>query len=382
MALSPSTENFEVSLASTFASRPPPEWLVEGLIPAKAITLLMGQSQAKKSFIAIDLAACIASGREFLGRKTKPGAVLYLAIEDSFDLGLRFKAVMENFDDASSQRLLVSESSVTLPGNTVAFGDLRKFLRAHSEGANPIRTIVIDTYVYFHDGDINSPSDTSTILRELRSLIQQFKLSIIVVCHPARDNDKRPMGAMNLFNSVACILGVKSDEGSYYSVITVLKNKGSPIGQKTRVDFTLVGFGDGTSTMKVHSFRPIAAGPMPSTTQTSSTQISSDDEQMLGLLEASQGGGLTHSQWSKDASAKHSITPSVFNKRLKKLKDHPRLVRSGSRYHLVPVPSQCGSSAVAPMDVSSAGSGGGSKDPHPALNPAPETGEPICVEID
>lgn len=372
MALSPCTENFEVCLASDFAGRPPPEWLVEGFIPAKAITLLMGQSQAKKSFIAIELAARLASGREFLGRKTKPGAVLYLAIEDSYDLGLRLKVVTENFDEASHQRLMVSESSVTLPGNTAAFGDLRKFLRAHSEGPNPIRTIVIDTYVYFHDGDINSPSDTSTILRELRSLILQFKLSIIVVCHPARDNDKRPMGAMNLFNSVACILGVKSDEDSYFSVLTVLKNKGTPTGQRTRVDFTLVEFGDGTSTLKVQSFSPIAASKQPST-----AQPSSEDKQLLALLETSTGEGLTHGEWSKAASAKHGITLSVFNKRLKKLKNDPRLVLSGSRYCLVPVPSQCGSSAVAPMDVSSAGSGGGAKAPHPAPNPAPETDHPV-----
>lgn len=52
--------------------------IVEGL------TLLCGSSKIGKSWFALSLCCAVASGKPFLGRRTEQGAVLYLALEDSY----------------------------------------------------------------------------------------------------------------------------------------------------------------------------------------------------------------------------------------------------------------------------------------------------------
>ncbi len=280
MGLSPQLEHFEAFSVRDLANRPSPEWLVERLIPAKSITLLMGASQARKSFTVLELAACIASGRPFLGRNVKMGTVLYLSLEDSFDISSRFQAITADFDDKTAQRFIASESAVTLPKRRLSFEDLQKFLRARVISPNAVSTIIFDTYAYFNDGDLNSPSDASAILRELRGLILEFNVSIILVCHPALDNENRPMGAMNLFNSVACVLKVKQ-AGINRSSITTLKNKGGPIGGRLVIEFGVVDLADGSTTLRL---KGLVGETAPGEADSPAT-LSQDDEKFLQLLE-------------------------------------------------------------------------------------------------
>ncbi len=67
---------------------PQPSWLVKGLLPANADTMIYGPSGACKSFLAIDIAASIAAAMTqadmlALGKYSivKPGAVFYCAAE-------------------------------------------------------------------------------------------------------------------------------------------------------------------------------------------------------------------------------------------------------------------------------------------------------------
>lgn len=345
-ALPPPLENFEAFAVNDFATHSPPEWLVERLIPARSITLLMGKSQARKSFAAIDLAACVASGREFLGRKVKMGSVLYLPLEDSFDLSARLQAVCADFDEETARRFIVSESPVKLPKNRYSFDDLRKFLQIHH-----VSTIILDTYAYLNDGDMNSPSDTSAILRELRAMILEFNVSIIILCHPALDDEKRPMGAINLFNSVACVLSMKSETRHLQSSITTLKNKGVPIGEKLLIDFAVVELENGASTLKVQGL----AGHFPVVPPIHSLSVK--DEQVIQLLAPSGEHGMTYAEWASAANSSLKISRDAFGKILRRLKDDPRLKHEDKRYSLVPVPDQCLGSATAREPECSASAG-------------------------
>ena len=60
-----------------------PEWLVEGLLPADGLSLLVAPPKAGKSTLARCLAVAVADGRgSWLGRATKVGTVLHLALEE------------------------------------------------------------------------------------------------------------------------------------------------------------------------------------------------------------------------------------------------------------------------------------------------------------
>ncbi|MGO8683645.1 MAG: AAA family ATPase [Thermoleophilia bacterium] len=55
------------------------DWIVADYLAAGATTQLTGQPKAGKSLFAMCLANAVASGREFMGRQTKQGTVVYLS---------------------------------------------------------------------------------------------------------------------------------------------------------------------------------------------------------------------------------------------------------------------------------------------------------------
>lgn len=80
----------------------PPLWQpVDGLL-TEGFNVLVGDSKVGKSWLALYLAYCLASGSPFLGRKTDPCTVLYLGLEDN---EARFKSRFEKmgFSDKLKQ---------------------------------------------------------------------------------------------------------------------------------------------------------------------------------------------------------------------------------------------------------------------------------------
>jgi hypothetical protein len=73
-------------------SRPLPEYLVDGLVVVHTVAVLFGRASVGKSFCALDWSLSAATGRDWLGRRVKPGAVLYVASEGADGLGLRLQA--------------------------------------------------------------------------------------------------------------------------------------------------------------------------------------------------------------------------------------------------------------------------------------------------
>jgi len=71
----------------------PVEWLVESIIPKRSFVALYAPPASYKSFISLDLAEAIATGRDWMGYKIpKKGAVLYICGEGHGGLGARVKA--------------------------------------------------------------------------------------------------------------------------------------------------------------------------------------------------------------------------------------------------------------------------------------------------
>ena len=59
------------------------DYLVKGVLTKGEQSLLLGESQSGKSFVAIDMAMAVARGVEWFGRKTRRGGVIYQAGESA-----------------------------------------------------------------------------------------------------------------------------------------------------------------------------------------------------------------------------------------------------------------------------------------------------------
>ena len=70
----------------------PPQWLIKRFVSADSLTTLFGSPGCGKSFVAIDMACCIASGQEWNGNRTATGQVLYIAGEGHVGFARRLTA--------------------------------------------------------------------------------------------------------------------------------------------------------------------------------------------------------------------------------------------------------------------------------------------------
>lgn len=86
--------------ARQLAEIPPRLWFVEGMI-TPGFNMIAAKKSQGKSFLMMQLAAAIAEGREFLGRKTMQAKVLFVSFElDEADTSDRFKAMLPLSENA------------------------------------------------------------------------------------------------------------------------------------------------------------------------------------------------------------------------------------------------------------------------------------------
>jgi hypothetical protein len=78
------------------------QWLIDGLIAPNTINWMVASPESFKTFIALDMAASIASGRPWHGRQTRQAAVVYISAEGGDDIHVRMAAIDTATDDTSS----------------------------------------------------------------------------------------------------------------------------------------------------------------------------------------------------------------------------------------------------------------------------------------
>lgn len=70
----------------------PPDELIEGLLIAGDASMIYGDSNSGKTFLAIDIACAVARGVNWCGRRTERGMVIYLAAESPASVRRRLQA--------------------------------------------------------------------------------------------------------------------------------------------------------------------------------------------------------------------------------------------------------------------------------------------------
>jgi hypothetical protein len=179
-----------------------PAWLVEPLWGLGAVGLIGGAPKCGKTWLALELAVAIASGRPALGHYPvhAPGTVLVYGAEDS-PRQLRDRlaglAQVRGADFASLAVHLIIEPSLRLDRQE----DLRR-LECTLQKYRP-RLLVLDPYVRLQRVDENDATQVATILAALRQLSRLFRLAILLVHHtrknPSHDAGQALRGSSDFF---------------------------------------------------------------------------------------------------------------------------------------------------------------------------------------
>jgi hypothetical protein len=176
-------ERFTPVPAAAFSAGIAPSWLIKSLIPRAELVVMFGASGSGKSFMALDLAAAIASGTNWRGLRTKKGTVVYIAAEGAGGFRNRLKAYSMSFgvplEDldihviAAAPNFLNKQDALDLAAAIVHL--------------NPI-LVVVDTWAQTTAGaNENSGEDMGMALSHCRGIYRATKATVMLIHHSGKN---------------------------------------------------------------------------------------------------------------------------------------------------------------------------------------------------
>ena len=183
---------FRITPASEVARRPPPEWLIHGVVPRAEVGCIFGPSGSGKSFLAWYMAHCVALGGAFWGHPvTTPGNVLYAALEGSGGMGQRVKAHEQHFGVDYGDKLQVLEGSFSLLDKA----DVVALVAAVRGLGGDFRMVVLDTTAMATTGaDENSGQDMGRAIAACKAIAAALNVLVLLVSHTGKDEARGVRG--------------------------------------------------------------------------------------------------------------------------------------------------------------------------------------------
>jgi hypothetical protein len=180
--------------AHRLAVRPEEQrWLVEGLWADEAVGIVGGEPKCCKSFLALDVAVAVATGRPCLRHFPVPraGRVLLFAAEDALHV-VRHR--LEGICRAVGAALAdVDVQVITAPSVRLDLEADRKALADTIAELQP-RLLVLDPFVRLHRIDENVSGEVAPLLAFLRELQRRHHLAVLLVHHARKGGAKMRAG--------------------------------------------------------------------------------------------------------------------------------------------------------------------------------------------
>jgi hypothetical protein len=212
----------------------PVNWLIEGVIPEKSFVALYGPPASFKSFIAMDIAECIASGRPWLGKEINgTGPVLYIAGEGHGGIGARIAAIKQHHNTPDEAQVYVVRSQINLRSSVEDFTNLILAIDELVQGLGvDLRMIVIDTLARaFGGGNENSSDDMGAFIQATGKIQNRYKCSLMLLHHAGKDTTKGLRGHSSLLGAVDTQMEIIRFPQTREGLILMSKQKDGEDGQ-------------------------------------------------------------------------------------------------------------------------------------------------------
>lgn len=204
--------------------------LVEDLLSQGSTSVIYGQSNSGKTFVALDLAMHIAMGKPWRGREVQQCGVIYCALEGTFGIRNRVAAFRREHnvpDDTPfgivtvSLEMLQPETAEQLAAAIVA--------EAEAIGV-PIGLIVMDTLSRaLAGGDENSAEAMGRLVTHSDYLRGETRAHIMWVHHAGKDDSRGARGHSLLRAAIDTEIEVIDDDGT--RTIRVRKQRDHELGR-------------------------------------------------------------------------------------------------------------------------------------------------------
>ena len=163
-----------------------PKWLIDGLWSESAVGVLGGEPKCCKSFLALDAAVSVASGRPCLRSFAvrRSGPVLLFPAEDPHAVVRRR---LEGIAAAAGLSLCdLPVHVITAPKLMLDSPRDRRRLDETVEGIKPV-LLVLDPFIRLHAIDENVAAEVAPLLGYLRDLQRRHDVAVMLVHHARKD---------------------------------------------------------------------------------------------------------------------------------------------------------------------------------------------------
>ena len=194
----------------------PGAFLIDGILEESATSLWFGTPASFKSFIAIDIACCIATGTPWHGHEVdRQGPAVYICGEGHAGIARRVEAWCRthghNRDDLEfykTQRAM----------NFTSADAVKAFIDTVVNGNIPEPAIIfVDTIARNLGGDENSSEDFAALFDAIDDLREHFpRITVVLIGHPGLQDKTRPRGSSAQEGNVDSMVRMVRQPGSHY----------------------------------------------------------------------------------------------------------------------------------------------------------------------
>lgn len=200
----PEPPRYRLLTGADLHAMPPLAWRIRGVLPAQGLAALYGPSTSGKSFLAFDMAAAIAQGRDWFAHRVTPAPVVYLALEGEGGFKGRTKAweLVNHGELPAGLHLVLQPFNLTEPQDVA---DLAAVVPA---GA----VVIVDTLNRAAPlADENASKDMGEILQAAKRLQSLTAGLVLLVHHSGKDATRGLRGHSSLFAAMDAAIEVARD---------------------------------------------------------------------------------------------------------------------------------------------------------------------------
>lgn len=280
-----------------------PTWIIQHHLGKKNVALLVGPPGAGKSFVALEMGLCIATGRDYIGcHPVAQGKVAYVYSEGEAGVKLRWGAWKKHHkiptcpDDLKiypyRYDLLQIDEATDIANNiSVDFG-------------GSVDLIIVDTLARNFIGDENSPVSMSAFLASIDHL-RATGASILIVHHTGKDASKGARGHSSLRAAADTVIMVDTTDGDRGVMLSCDKLKdGEPFKSytlgKTKIPLGTNADGDPLSSLVL---------TLEDRWQTAYRLLKAGEKDLLDAIYAEH---KQHSFEAKDVGGLGTSVPTVY----------------------------------------------------------------------
>ena len=210
--------------------------LIERTLQTSGIAMIFGESNSGKTFMAIHMCMCVATGMQFLGRNVTQTAVLYVAAESPAGVRMRARAWQKQHG-MKSGNFFVCPDQVNLYENEFDSDAIIRLIKKieATHGVN-IGLVVFDTLARISAGANENSNDMGKVMVRCDAIGSSIGALIGVIHHSGKDSLKGARGWSGMRAHIDTEIEVSQSNG--ISVAEVTKQREIE-GKGDRLAFSL-----------------------------------------------------------------------------------------------------------------------------------------------